>query len=312
MEYLCVQKQQSHLSMSILNHLLSLDFRFSGFPWLLRHSVQKKRITILMFHQPQPVFFDKALKELKKRYNIIPFSLYTKALKDPSTILPDRSLILTFDDGWANNFALLPLLIKHQAPVTIFLMAGLTNTRQHPWYYVTKDRPFKESLKKMSDSARIAALKRTGFEEGQIFAERVTLNREEIKAMQKSGLVEFGSHTLTHPILPKCSDSKAAKEIELSKTKTEEFSGILCNFFSFPNGEYSERDIRLCKKAGYQAAVTLDTGYNTRRTDPFRLKRISVPDNGSISELLVKASGIWAFLKVITGKQKRKRRHSGL
>jgi peptidoglycan/xylan/chitin deacetylase (PgdA/CDA1 family) len=298
--------------MPFFSNLLSLKFRVSGFPWLLRHTLQQKRTTILMFHHPEVDFFDQALTALKKRYNIIPFSLFLESLRDQAIKLPKRSLILTFDDGWISNFTLLPVLQKHKAPVTIFLMAGIADTMHQPWFYVTKDRTFKESLKNMSDSTRIAALKRFGFEESRKFEERIILNREEIKVMQDSELVEFGSHTLTHPILPRCSDSKAAKEIQLSKEKTEALTGKPCSIFSFPNGEYSERDIRICKKTGYEAAVTLDAGYNSKKTDPFKLKRVSVPDNGTISELLVKASGTWAFFKVLSGKQKRTRRHSGL
>jgi peptidoglycan/xylan/chitin deacetylase (PgdA/CDA1 family) len=298
--------------MPFFSNLLSLELRISGFPWLLRNTIQKKKTTILMFHQPKADFFDKALTALRERYNIIPFSLFLRSLNNETTILPKRPLIITFDDGWANNYELLPVLQKHQTPITIFLMAGIADTMHHPWFYVTKDRAFKESLKKMSDSTRIAALKRFGFEENNEFKERITLNREEIKAMQESGLVDFGSHTLTHPILPGCSDSKAAKEIQVSKEKTEELTGRPCTIFSFPNGEYSERDIRICKKAGYEAAVSLDAGFNTKQTAPFKLKRVSAPDNGTISELLVKASGTWAFFKIIAGKQKRTRRHSGL
>ncbi|WP_291860411.1 polysaccharide deacetylase family protein [Marinilabilia sp.] len=298
--------------MPFFSNLLSLEFRLSGFPWLLRHTLQKKKTTILIFHQPQTAFLDRALTALKKRYNIIPFSQFLRSQNDKTTVLPKRPLVITFDDGWANNYDLLPLLEKHQAPATIFLIAGIADTSHHPWFYVVKERAFKESLKKMSDPVRMAALKRIGFEENQNFEERILLNREEITAMQNSGLVEFGSHTLTHPILPGCSDSKAAKEIQLSKEKTEALTGKPCTIFSFPNGEYSERDIRICKKAGYEAAVTLDAGFNAQNNDPFKLKRISVPDNGNISELLVKASGTWALFKVLSGRQKRTRRHSGL
>ncbi len=298
--------------MSFFSNFLSLKFRISGFPWLLRHTLQKKKTTILMFHHPQVHFFDQALKALKNRYNIIPFSLFLRSLNDRNIQLPRRSLILTFDDGWISNYELLPLLEKHQAPVTIFLMGNISNTMHHPWFYVTRGRAFKDSLKKMSDSTRMAALKRNGFEENKVFKERITLNQQEIKAMQASGLVEFGSHTLTHPILPRCSDSKAAAEIKLSKEKIEALTGKPCTIFSFPNGEYSERDIRICKKAGYEAAVTLDPGFNTRQTNPYKLKRVSMPDKGTISETLVKASGTWAFFKVFTGKQQRTRRHGGL
>lgn len=298
--------------MPFFSNLLSLEFRFSGFPWLLRHTLQKKKTTILMFHQPEAAYFDKALTTLKQRYNIISFSDFLRSRNAPSTVLPERPLVITLDDGWAGNYDLLPILEKHQTPITIFLIAGIADTMHHPWFYVVKDRPLKESLKKMSDPVRMAALKRFGFEENRNFEERIILNREEIAAMQSSGLVEFGSHTLTHPILPGCSDSKAAKEIQISKEKTESLTGKPCTIFSFPNGEYSERDIRICKKAGYEAAVTLDTGFNSANTDPFKLRRISVPDKGTTSELLVKASGTWALFKVLAGRQKRTRRHSGL
>lgn len=298
--------------MAFFSDLLSPTLRLSGLPWILRHTQQKNKATILLFHQPEPSFFDKAITILKKRYNIIPFSFFLESLKNKTIKLPERSIIITFDDGRSENFHLLPVLEKHKITATIFLISGIADTMQHPWFYAVKDRQLKESMKKMSDSARLAALKRYGFEEDQIFENRIMLNKEEIQSMQKSGLVEFGAHTLSHPILPKCSDSKAAKEIQLSKITTEILTHHPCSVLSFPNGEYSERDIRICKKAGYEAAITLDTGYNTRNTDPFRLKRISVPDSGTISELLVKASGAWAFFKVLAGKQKRTRRHSGL
>ncbi len=265
-----------------------------------------------MFHQPEAVFFDKALSELKKRYNIIPLSLLIKSLKNKTIKIPERSIAITLDDGRAENLRLLPVLEKHNVTVTIFLISGITDTMQRPWFYAVKDRQFKKSLKEMSDSVRLAALKRYGYEQDQVFEERIMLNKKEIQSMKESGLVGFGAHTMTHPILPRCSDSKAAKEIQLSKIAAEALTHHPCSVFSFPNGEYSERDIRICKKAGYEAAVTLDTGFNSKNTDPFRLKRISVPDSGNISEFLVKASGAWAFFKVLAGKQKRTRRHSGL
>jgi len=265
-----------------------------------------------MFHRPESQFFDKAITALKRRYNIIPLSTYLESIKSKEVKLPKRALVLTFDDGWAENFGIFPILKKHNVPVTIFLISGIVNTMHHPWFYKVKDRAFKKELKEMSDSTRLAALKRLGFEENQIFEERIMLNKEEIQSMVESGLVEFGAHTLTHPILPRCSDSKAAKEIQQSKESTEALTHAPCKLFSFPNGEYSERDIRICKKAGFEAALTLDTGFNTGNTDPFRLKRLSAPDNGTISELLVKASGAWAFFKVFSGRQQRVRRHSGL
>ena len=153
--------------MPFFSNLLSLEFRVSGFPWLLRHTLQKKKTTILMFHHPDVEFFDQTLTALKKRYNIIPFSLFLRSLSDQTIKLPTQSLILTFDDGWISNFELLPVLQKHKTPVTIFLMAGIADTMHHPWFFVTKDRALKESLKKCltrpaSQHLNDSGLKRVG------------------------------------------------------------------------------------------------------------------------------------------------------
>ncbi len=297
--------------MSFLNQLIGHSARISGVPYILRNTIQKKKVTILMFHQPSVLYFEKAIEALKKRYNIISLSRFQEASANPKTPLPPKALVITLDDGWQSNFSLLPVIEKQQIPVTVFLMAGITNTSRKPWFSFITDKPQKQELKTGSDSARMAHLKHKGFTETHEYEERTTLNIEEIQIMQATGLVEFGSHTLFHPILPTCNDAKAAREIQQSKVDVETLTGKPCSFFSFPNGEYSERDIRICKKAGYKAAVTLDTGFNSRRTDPFKLKRVSVPDNGTVSELLVKASGTWTFFKVLAGKQKRSRRHSG-
>ena len=53
----------------------------------------------------------------------------------------------------------------------------------------------------------------------------------------------------------------------------------------------------MTRNAGYRCALTLDTGTNDIDADLFRLGRIPVPDDASVSELLVKASGFWGRLK---------------
>jgi hypothetical protein len=49
----------------------------------------------------------------------------------------------------------------------------------------------------------------------------------------------------------------------------------------------------MTRNAGYRCALTMDTGINDIDADLFRLRRISVPDDASVSKLLVKASGLW-------------------
>ena len=75
---------------------------------------------------------------------------------------------------------------------------------------------------------------------------------------------------------------------------------------AYPNGDYSERDLRLAQQAGYRCALTQDPGFNDRTTDLFRLRRIPVQDESSISELLVKASGLWGLISSLWRKPQPK------
>ena len=116
--------------------------------------------------------------------------------------------------------------------------------------------------------------------------------------------VNFQSHSLYHPILPKCNIEIAKQEINESKNKLEKDYGLKINVFSYPNGEYSDRDIELVKNAGYECAITVDFGFNTINSDLYRLKRLSVNDPWNINELIVKASGVWGFLNKILRRRK--------
>jgi peptidoglycan/xylan/chitin deacetylase (PgdA/CDA1 family) len=125
--------------------------------------------------------------------------------------------------------------------------------------------------------------------------DRQALSRTEIDALKR--LVDFQSHTVTHPILTACSDEKAEHEIVQSKRKLEEQYSLSIQALAFPNGDYGEREIALARKAGYACALSMDCGLNDERTDLFRLRRIPLPDEASVHELLVKTSDLWDLFR---------------
>ena len=108
--------------------------------------------------------------------------------------------------------------------------------------------------------------------------------------------VDFQSHTLFHPCLPKCNNIEARIEIFASKEILENDYSLQIYAMAYPNGDYSDRDIELCREAGYTCGVTVDYGFNSIKTDLFRLRRLSVNDTDNMDELIVKTSGAWAFL----------------
>lgn len=270
--------------------------RYSGLPFLFREVLFRKATRIIMFHDPTPEAFDRAVAYLAGRYNIITLDDHLSGRP-----LPAKPLIITFDDGHIGNFALLDVFKKHGIRPTIFLCAGIVGTNRHFWFTHTAMRGSSGPLKSLPDDERLRVLEASGFTPEREFDTHQALQRTHIETMKSH--VDFQSHGLTHALLPTCADHVAAHELTDSKRLLEGLLGTPVTAFAFPNGDYCERDIRLAQEAGYRCAVTVDFGFNRRGSDPFRLKRLSVDDTGDIDALSAKVSGVWAVLNAITGKR---------
>lgn len=262
---------------------------------MFREFVQRHKVTFLLFHDLDAHDADCNFSWLKKHYNLIGLNDYLDAVGSGSS-LPIKAAVITFDDGHVGNYDLLPVIKRLQIPITIFLCSGIVGTRRHFWFKHSDEvTPRLESLKKKSERERLAQLRLLGYEEKQEYDNRQALSKEEIEEM--SPWVDFQSHTCFHPILPQCDDKIAEDEIIKSKAQLEQEYGFKIRSLSYPNGDYSDRDIQLAKQAGYECGVTVDAGYNDRGSDLFRLKRVSVNDAKSLDELIVKASGCYVFFK---------------
>lgn len=278
-----------------MSSIVYIALRCSGVAWLWREMVQRSKVTFLLFHDMEATDAERNFAYLKRHYNIISLNDYLDAVRNEKR-LPPKAVVITFDDGHVSNYALLPVIKRMQIPVTIFLCSSIVGTRRHLWFrHSAKMKPQVEALKKISNEQRLDALRQYGFEQEQEYGDIQALSREQIDEMKP--WVNFQSHTCFHPILPQCDSTTAEREIKGSKRQLAESLGLTVNALSYPNGDYSERDIRLAQTAGYDCGVTVDSGYNDINTDLFRLKRFSVNDAKNTTELMVKASGCYALLK---------------
>lgn len=270
--------------------------RYLGFAKLFRFLFQGDKVTILLFHDIDIKTAEQTFSYLTKEYNIIDLDTYIEAhmTKDYDKI-PKNAMIITFDDGHIGNYDILPVIEKYNIPVTIFLCASIIDTTRHFWFSTEVTEISESEIKAKSNQERLNFLEKKGFWQEREFDTPEALSKKQIKQMSEH--VNMQSHTCFHPILPKCSNSDAHKEIIESKKILEEDYGLTINTIAYPNGDYSDRDIEIVKKAGYSCAITVDSGFNTLESDLFRLKRVSVNDTKDINELIVKSSGIWAFLK---------------
>ena len=280
--------------MSTIRKIVSILLWLTSIPFFIREIVQRRKITILIYHDIKVDTADKHFRVLKSKYNIISLREFLDAKHSGDTnTLPIKSLIITIDDGHKDNFRLTPLFDKYKIPVTIFVCSGIVGTNRHFWFQHSKNIK-SNKLKQIPNRKRLEVLKNEGFDEESDYRDRQALSKDEIMNMQF--LVNFQSHTIFHPILPRCNMKESRYEIANSKKDLENTYGLNIYALCYPNGDYSERELSLVEEAGYECGLTADLGFNSKDTDIFRLSRIGVRDDSDIHELLVRASGLWSFL----------------
>lgn len=276
---------------------------FSGLPYLLRELFQRSQVTILALHDPSLDNARRMFMWLRNRYNIIELGEYLRARQAASGVrLPKRALIITLDDGHAGNYNLLPLIREERIPVTIFLCSGIIDTRRHYWFKYAGLKYPSSYYKKLPDGDRLKELMDCGFEQDKNFDFPQALDRKQIEEMRE--YVDFQSHTVFHPCLDQCDDNKSSSEIVESRRMLEDDYGFKVNAIAFPNGNYGSRELSYASAAGYSCALTCDYGFNDLRSDPFRLKRLSINDNDPIELVALKSCGLWGFFKWLTGSGK--------
>ena len=119
-------------------------------------------------------------------------------------------------------------------------------------------------------------LKATLFIITRLVGRRNYLTWDQIKDMQKSGLIFFGAHTQTHPSLPRLFGKRLEDEILGSKKDLESELGIPVNWFAYPYGGFSDAVVTEVEKAGFVGALTtLQGGWHTRNNF-YLLRRIRV------------------------------------
>ena len=260
----------------------------SGLPWLIRRLIAKRRLSILVYHDPAPAVFERHVRYLGTRYTFVRLDDVIDALRGGSwAALPKYPLAVTFDDGWRGNRDLAEICRKYRCPITIYVCSQMVDTSRHYWWTETPDD---EELKRLPTAKRLEVLRESGFDHQRDYPDRQSLDRAE--AAEMIDIADFGSHTRFHPILTMCTGLEAEREIALSKDEVEAFSSRPCIHFAYPNGDFTDREIQYLSRAGYSSARTNDAGWNDHRVDPFRLRASGIPDDASTDRLAAYLAGI--------------------
>jgi peptidoglycan/xylan/chitin deacetylase (PgdA/CDA1 family) len=203
--------------------------------------------------------FDKQMRMLsKKGYTPISLMLLQKYFLQKAS-LPDKPVIITFDDGYVDNFRIaLPVLRKYNFIAEIFLPTDLIDTHRH-----------------------------------NVFNKHPLMNWDEIRQMHDRG-ISFSSHTATHPRLTELKDEEILEELTRSRQKLQEVLGEECTCIAYPYGDFDRRVRDLTEQAGYKAACSTKIGLNRFGDDPLALKRVSIIDLDHPGRFLRKVTfGLW-------------------
>lgn len=273
-----------------------------------------------------PENFERQIKFLVKNYNLISFE-HLKQAVDAKIRLPQRSVIITFDDGYKDNYTnAFPILQKYGAFATFFLTTGFLDGSNVPWWdglaiaiqkttipkvnlgilgkynlNSPKDKLLTISmvnrkLKKMDDTERIQKIEWIKSKLGINTKENDRYNQfmswDNIMEMDKEGM-QFGAHTITHCNLTKESIIVAKREIIESKKRIEEKLKKDIVAFCYPYGdkEFLNQDIIfLVRKSGFFCAVSTDFGINTLngKLNLYVLKRINIDYQDSFGKFKMK------------------------
>ncbi len=279
--------------MERLMTLVCIVIRYSGLAYLFR-ILTRKRIQIVLYHDPSPEVFEEHLKYLSSHYRLISLNDVLELTAPGSRRkIPRGALWITFDDGWKGNRRLLPSMIRYGCRPTIFLATQVVATNRHFWWTVCSPAEVSR-LKYLPHAVRLRELKeKYDYTPGREYAERQTLSLEEISQMK--AYVDFGLHTCSHPVLTTCTIAEKRKEIAVCAKEAERLGCY--PVFAYPNGDYDRECIRILKESGISLARTTDAGWNKRNSDRYTLKVSGASDTGSLTRLIAEMTGIPRFLQ---------------
>jgi peptidoglycan/xylan/chitin deacetylase (PgdA/CDA1 family) len=279
-----------------IKNFIGFGLRFSGLFFLLRETVIRRKVTIAVYHNPAPEVFRRHIEFLARRYTFITMDRLVQAICTRSVDdLPPRSLVVTLDDGFKENFALLEIFRAYRLRPTIFLCSHMVATHRHLWFSL--DLPDIPRLKRLPNAERNRYLKNIGYIPQKEFGNRQLLSLQEIRQMGPH--VDFQSHSCYHPILISCDEEECRYEFMQSKSRLEELLSQKIRHFAYPNGDYRKREMDIARQSDYESARCLDLGWNDAKTDPYQLKAMGIQDDASINILCGQISGIFNYFRFL-------------
>ncbi len=204
----------------------------------------KVHVPILIYHSVEPLGpdagkmmkqftvtpdqFEKQLAYLHDNgYAVVSLESVVKAIRDASGTVPEKSVVLTFDDGWENQFTYAyPLLQKYNDTATFFV-----------------------------------------FTNGMMSKNKGFMTWDQVRELNNAGMSVESHSVSHPYLFAITDPTQLAKEIAGSKEIIEKHVSTTVDLFAYPFGKWTDQDIAELQSTGYLAARTDVGGASTTFTN---------------------------------------------
>ncbi|MBI4997775.1 MAG: polysaccharide deacetylase family protein [Rhodocyclales bacterium] len=240
--------------------------------------------------------FLRQMEFVRRHFTPVTFAEVVAAIEGRKK-LPKRPIIVSFDDGHLDNYLnAFPVLKQLGMPATIFLATGYIGVEGTFWFDRVAELLFRanagmlrveclgysavlgdirskrsachlllEALKRVPNHVRLQALAELEETVGVQFpsqARNATLDWAQVREMSAGG-IEFGSHTVSHPILTKLDDAELFHELHDSRERIRRETGQAAEVLAYPAGNayaFDDRVIAAARQCGYKLGVSYISG----------------------------------------------------
>ena len=271
-------------------------------------SLANNNLRVLAYHTvPELESFRTQLLYLKKRYHIISiFELKEHLFQNKP--LPEKSVLITFDDGdYSNYLNAFPVLKMESVPAVFFIITELINSDKTFWcrrveeIYKKNGRTYQEARDEVNRLKKIPNTERAKVIKEMPSVKSKQLGLTEIRQLENHNII-MGNHTHTHPMINKCTADEICREMNLVKDNFTDWCLEGYPYFAYPNGNFDSNAEKILISKGIKLAFLFDHKLNKTEINPMRISRIRVNADADLNEFKVKVSGLHSTLLSLKNK----------